>query len=244
MQPITGFTFTNPANGSLTKLFDGNLVENFAVTTNISGTPTPTKTPTPTPVTPTSTPVATPTPVPNGTRLDLTLLLHGIGKGGDNANPTGTGNNSPLHPTRSVTIDLFDSSNSLIKSVSGTLSFNIASGNFTGTIDGGTGITTGNYIIKIKSSSFLIKQVGGITSITSSQSNSLPSVTLIGGDANNDNALNILDYNTLLDCYSELAPARNCDPTKLIQTDFNDDGLVNQFDYNFFLRELSVQTGQ
>ncbi len=111
-------------------------------------------------------------------------------------------------------------------------------------LDGGNTIQSGSYLVKVKGVPYLRKKVGGIISVASGAANTLPQAALTTGDANNDNQLNILDYNLLLDCYSELAPARDCTPAKLLTTDFNDDGSVNQFDYNLFLRELSIQTGQ
>lgn len=211
-------------------------------------TTTPTKAPTPIPTNtpaPTSTPVPpTATPQPNSTKFGVTLLLHGLGKGGDNANPTATGNTTPLHPQKTITLQLFDSSNTLVKSVSGTVNYNATLGNFQGTVDGGTDLASGSYLVKVKSVPYLRRQLGGIVTITAASTNTLPQGSLVVGDTNDDNQLNILDYNMMLDCYSELAPARNCDPSKLTKTDFNDDGAVNQFDYNLFLRELSVLTGQ
>ena len=81
--------------------------------------------------------------------------------------------------------------------------------------------------------------------MTTNQATTIPENFLITGDVNNDNLLSILDYNQILDCFSELTPARNCaETTKKQMTDVTDDGSVNQFDYNLFLRELSVQSGQ
>jgi hypothetical protein len=49
--------------------------------------------------------------------------------------------------------------------------------------------------------------------------------------------VNILDYNMLMDCYSDLTPPKGpCDATKQRATDLTDDGAVNQFDYNFLLK--------
>ncbi len=76
------------------------------------------------------------------------------------------------------------------------------------------------------------------------QSLTVPQISLVAGDANNDNKISILDYNMLLGCYSDFAPAANCPGSNKAQTDFTDDGSVNQFDLNLFLREVSVQTGQ
>ena len=75
--------------------------------------------------------------------------------------------------------------------------------------------------------------------------NTVAGFSMVTGDANLDNKLSILDYNILLDCYSDLLAAKNCsDQRKLQLSDFTDDGKVNEFDYNLFLRELSTQGGQ
>ncbi len=69
-------------------------------------------------------------------------------------------------------------------------------------------------------------------------------MTLIAGDSNNDNLVNLLDYNMITDCYSDFLPANACaDENKKLMTDLTDDGKVNQFDYNLLLRELGVQAG-
>jgi len=213
------------------------------IPTALTPTLTPTRTPTPT-LLPTSTPVPTNTPVPNSTKFNLTVLLHGIGNGGDNANPTSKGNFQPLHPQRNLTLELYDANNTLVKSVSGSVAFNSTSGNFAGILDGGSTLSTGSYLVKVKGIPYLRKQIGGIITVTNGATVTLPQASLTTGDANNDNQLNILDYNLMLDCYSELELARDCTPAKLLITDFNDDGSVNQFDYNLFLRELSIQSGQ
>lgn len=206
---------------------------------------TPTRTPTPT-VQPTATPLPpTNTPLPNSTKFSLTLLLHGIGKGGDNANPTSTGNMTPLRPQRTVTLELIDNeTGQTVKTITGTVTYNSANGNFTGTVDGGTTVPSGQYFIKVKSPSYLRNAPQRTFTITSGQTVTIPTLTLVTADVNNDNRLDILDYNYILDCYSELNPARDCsDPNKKTATDITDDGKVNQFDYNLFLREYSVQGG-
>ena len=68
-------------------------------------------------------------------------------------------------------------------------------------------------------------------------------VDLIAGDSNNDNRLDILDFNLIMDCYSEYEGPKACDDEKVIITDLNDDGFVNQTDYNLFVREITIQRG-
>jgi hypothetical protein len=197
----------------------------------------------PTPTTPVSiTPVPT---VPQGsTAISLSLLLHGIGNGGDNVNPSGGGTSNPAHPQHSVTAEVSNSANQVVLTQQGTVTYNTTAGNFTGTISLGT-LVSGVYTIKITVPQYLKKTVPGIVTLTQGQTTAIPSLSLVTGDSNSDNLLSILDYNMLLDCYSDLSPAKNCtDTNKKLMTDLTDDGSVNQFDYNLFLRELSVQGGQ
>lgn len=211
--------------------------------------PTPYVTITPTPYVtptgyPTSTPMPTTTPVPGSTQLALTLALHGIGKGGDSANPTSTGNTTPLHPQRPVIVDIYDNSNTLVKTQQGTVSYDAESGLFKGIIGLEGAVYNGFYTIKVKTNQFLRALVPGIHNLATGQTFEMQKTTLINGDINNDNMVNILDYNLLIGCYSDLAPATNCASGDEVRSDITDDGHVNQFDYNLFLRELTNQGGQ
>ena len=80
-------------------------------------------------------------------------------------------------------------------------------------------------------------------SIVKGQTNNAPPTTLIAGDVNSDNRLTVADYDLIMDCYSDILPAKNCDANKKLNADISDDGQVNHHDYNLFIRELSVQNG-
>jgi Mg-chelatase subunit ChlD len=226
-----GYTFTITNGNSSTNKNFGNVI-------------VPTATPTPKP---TNTPTPTPTPTPATTFLNVSVLLHGIGNSGDNTNPINTNlsNKKPQHPTIKANLELYDTNNQLIGQGSGPLTYDTKQGNFQGAL----GIypntfPTGKYYLKIKTDYHLKKQASGILSITAGQNNTVPEVTLVTGDSDNNNKLNILDYNRLLDCYSDLAAALTCDANKRNSTDFNDDSFVNQVDYNLFLREIATQPGE
>lgn len=211
-------------------------------TVTLTPTRTPTQTPTRTP-TP-SQPVPTNTPLPNSTQVGVTLLLHGIGSGGDNASPTSGGNTNPLRTQRNVTIEIYNGQNQLILTKDGFINYQSTSGNFTGTVDLGTTLSTGSYLVRIKSPQYLRQLVPAIVSLSAGSTTTIPSVTLVTGDMDSNNTLNILDFNILLDCYSDLSPAKNCaDTAKRTMADITDDGAVNLFDLNLFIRELSVQSG-
>jgi Mg-chelatase subunit ChlD len=207
-------------------------------------TPTPTLVPSPS-ASPTAIPTS-PTPTPNGSAFAINFLLHGIGNSGDNANPTAASlsNKTPLHPTRDATGYLFDINNKLVATAAGSVQYSSTSGSFTGKVYADSQLPAGKYTIKVRTDFHLTRLIPGILTISANQTTVIPDTTLVAGDTNNDNQLDILDYNMLLDCYSDLAPATNCSATKKVMTDLNDDNSVNQFDYNLFLREISTQPGE
>ncbi len=191
----------------------------------------------------TSAPV-TATPVPGNARVKINLMLHGIGRGGDSVNANSQGNNMPRRPQRTIVLDVYDVQNQLVISKQGSVLFDTATGGFVGTVDLGTQFATGMYTLKIKSDQYLRGLISGIQTITNGQLTTLPKVTLIAGDINNDNAVNIVDYNIVIGCYSDLLPPISCTTANQVLADLNDDGNVNQFDYNLFIRELTNIGGQ
>jgi hypothetical protein len=191
---------------------------------------------------PTTSPTVT--VAPGNTAVSLNLLLHGIGKGGDSANPNSGGNPSPRRTQRNVTVEVYNSQNQLILTKQGNVSFGAANGNFTGQVDLGTTIATGVYSVKVKTTQFLNTLVPGIQSLTQGTVNQLPATVLVNGDIDGNNTLNILDYNILMGCYSDFEPAKSCTAANKSLSDLDDDGDVNQYDYNLFLREITNRAGQ
>jgi hypothetical protein len=229
---LAGFQEVN-ANGAAGEVLS-------RVRPNSCTTPTPTSTPIPSPL-------STPTPTPPITFFTFTVFLHGIGKSGDSANEAAfsLSNNNPLTKTLPLNVTVFEDINGeLIKTSEaiGSISYQSASGNFTGTVNMGTTLQSKTYLVKAKTAKNLRKIVG-IPNVTPGATMKLPSVTLTAGDANNDNVLDMLDYNILYGCYSDTQPSRSCTSIQKVQSDFNDDGNVNQFDYNLFLRELGNRIG-
>jgi hypothetical protein len=210
-----------------------------------SGTQTTVPTPIPTKsAVPTQSPTAViPTSKLGDTVVNVVVGLHGIGTAGDSANPGSDGNMSPLHTTRTITVSIFNSQNQQIVSQQGTITYNNTSGQFDGNVDLGSQFATGAYTVKIQTSQYLRGLVPGIQTITAGQTNTLPYLPLVTGDINGDNQINILDYNIMMGCYSDLLPAVSCTSANNVLSDMNDDGNVNQFDYNLFLRELSTLNG-
>lgn len=203
-----------------------------------TSTPIPTKAPTSTPI---------PSPLPTDTVLRFqSIKLHGIGNGGDNTNPNSPGNTSPLRTSRQLSVELIDSSGNSLPIVTGNIAYRSSTTlrDFVGDIVLPASVSTGSYLVKIKSPGYLKKQTVGIITITKGAITNIPAISLTTGDIDNNNALTIADYNVLIDCYSDLLPAEDCaDQNKKTSADLSDDGAVNANDYNLFLRELSVVSG-
>ncbi|HVF69229.1 MAG TPA: cohesin domain-containing protein, partial [Xanthomonadales bacterium] len=210
------------------------------------------------PVTPPPTVTVTPPVGGSLTTASFTILLHGIGSTGDNPNPQNgsLSNKTPLHPQRRLEVQLSDINNRLVASASGAINYDSPSGAFKGSIALAKNITKGKYSIKVKTPRYLRKRIPGIFEITPNKDNQITDIDLVAGDTNNDNSLDILDYNAYLDCgYGSLDPLPVDDANSLFNKkvcqahvpseniDTDDNGIVDSADYNLFLRELSVQSG-
>lgn len=172
------------------------------------------------------------------------VYLHGIGKGGDNQNPNTQGNLNPLTKTKNLKVEIYDKNNKLVAQTQGDLKYNSTLGHYSGDIEFNSGLPNNDYILKIKTDKFLRKQLPIIINFTNGSTFQIPTISLVNGNSNNDNALTILDYSLILDCYSDLLAPKNCsDSLKKSKADISDDGKVNQDDYNLFLRELSIVSG-
>lgn len=216
---------------------------NSPTPTGVGGPQTPSLTPTISPTqTISGTPTSTGSPV-NGLTVDFSIFLHGIGSSGDSINPANAAlsNKNPLTKQRSVQLEALNAQNQKVADTVGTVTFSSQSGNFVGKATFAN-LPNGTYTLQLKTDKFLRRTFPGFHTL-SQQTNNLPSITLIAGDVNGDNVINIVDYNILIGCYSDLAPAKSCTPTTSVQSDLTDDGKVNQNDYNLFIREMSVQGG-
>lgn len=235
---ITNYNGTpHSPNGTNYKAHLLALGQTTVVGPSIPNKPTPTKVP---PVVPKPTAVSV-----GNTSIVLTIYEHGIGASGDNTNPSNASlsNKNPAHKQIAANVEIFTTNNQLIGAGSGTVTYNANKGAYTGNLPIQKGFPTGEYILSLKTNGHLRKQVTGVQTITAGKNNTITSVTLIAGDTNNDNVINILDYNILMNCYSDLKPAISCTSDQKIGSDMNDDGSVNQIDYNLFIRELSSQSG-
>jgi hypothetical protein len=151
--------------------------------------------------------------------------------------------NNPLHGQRPLSVQVYNLAQQSVFQGQNTVQYNQATDEFTGSIDLGTGWSTGVYIVKAQLDYTLREQVA-VQTITNGVINAVGPARLRLGDVTQDNKITIDDYNVIMDCYSDLAPARNCaDPNKKRAADINDDGSVNGSDYNLWLRVMSVQVG-
>ncbi|MEK7558891.1 MAG: hypothetical protein AAB521_01130 [Patescibacteria group bacterium] len=218
----------------------------FGNSTVPTATATPNITPTPTPIpTPGSSPTLTPTSTPD-TTLSLSVGLDGIGAAGDNANRNdlSASTKNPKRITRGISIEIYNLNNSPVTTKTGNIVYNSSSGLFIGTINIGT-LNTGSYIVIVSSPGYLKRRLPGATSLTSGETNKTNRIDLIAGDVNNDNILNILDYNILADCAYIKSKGKVCNqnPNYGVNSDLNDNGVRDIYDYGLLLREISAQNG-
>ena len=237
---------------------------------NVTATPTPTRGVTPgitlgitTAITQGVTPAIT-QPSGGGTKLALKIGLDGVGAAGDHTfpNPCDAGGcgstQNPVHKTRTIKVTVYDTTgaNVIATKDSEQVVFHedadVTKRLFlTGTaID--LGNLTGNYIIKVKTPGYLVRNVnpnGGTLALTAGQTHE-KTLTMVAGDINGDNQLDIRDFNILNDCIFHVSrgnAAGACSPTTHPEyanlSDVNDNGQKNIFDINLFVRELAVQNG-
>ncbi len=116
-------------------------------------------------------------------------------------------------------------------------------------------LPTGDYYVLVKSpegslqeilnNSRPVQIVPGAQIYFSGTNKTIP-VNLRMGDINNDNVVDLTDYNILIDCYGQKQTSPACkahnltDQTKGLFADMNDDGTVNGTDYNILLRNFGV----
>lgn len=197
-----------------------------------SPSPLPTKrfTPTATPkLTLTPTPIVVPgfTPNPLDMQVYVTAKIIGIGDGG---------NRNPKHFTRYVTVGIYNMKNVLIKEGNGYIIYD-RTNLFRGITHFGP-VENGTYSIKILSPHMLRSVVVPTFQVLDSKRlNILPQVTLLQGDINDDNIVNITDYNLSLGCFQD----KKCENKDLI--DFNDDGVADVIDYNILLHDYWESQG-
>lgn len=204
----TEWTITTPMNN----LYEIILLNGDSMTEKSFGVKTgavlPQPTQTPTIPAPTCTPRPTDTtnavepdggwcPAPDTTSLDLSLTLTGIGS---SSNPALGLNDNPKRPEREVEVKIFNAQNQEIKSTTGTVAYDTETGAYKTIINLGSEITSGSYLVKTRLDNTLWKTIPGIQNIVSGTNNTAQTTRLVTGDVNQDNEINLLDYNMFLTC--------------------------------------------
>lgn len=110
-------------------------------------------------------------------------------------------------------------------------------GNHTGTVDIPNTIASGTYDIKVKADKYLRKLIKDVQT-TQNTTTRISQITLVLGDINGDNKLDIQDYNILIDCFGANASSQACGNNKDF-ADLDDNGRVDGVDYNLFLRSMA-----
>lgn len=209
-------------------------------------TSTPTKTPTNPPsqttatttpttfpgtITPTTT-TATPTLPQNQTSAVFQILLQGIGPDGGvrGFNP------NPKRPTRTLNYEILNSKNEVIKSGNAQLTAKTYPQLivYEGASPLGSILPQDLYTARVKFDNTLWKKLS-----TQLQGNTLnvSSQELVLGDINQDNALNLLDYNIILSCFG----SKTC--SQKVLSDLDDNGVIDEKDLNIFYYGLAKQSG-
>lgn len=196
--------------------------------------------------------------VPGHTGLSFSVALPGIAQKLDNNDD----NPKPVNSSRIARLQIYNSSNAPMLQSLGipaldangrpvsdppaagekrSLAFNPTNYKFEGAIDLGTGFTTGSYTLKLGLDNSLKKQLGGIITITQGLvSNTSTSTLLVPGDINQDNSVDIQDYNTFIACYRNLPI---CTPDIRAFADLNDNGEIDTNDEAILKRGFQVRNG-
>lgn len=197
---------------------------------------TTTVTPSPSP-TPTVTPSPSPTFSAGDTGLRVSFYLPGIGL-------TSGDNGSPVRTNRPATVAIYNASNTQVGSAkTGNVTYQASTGKYEGTINLGTGWTTGSYTVKLKVDNSLYKRIPGIITITfGSTTNTTTAVQLVTGDINQDNVLSVEDYSAVVACYQNKT---GCTTAIRPLADVNDNGKTTDDldDFAIMQRGFAIRNG-
>ncbi len=174
------------------------------------------------------------------------FALHGIGIAGDNVlqrpgpcqnfgfnEEACLSNQNPRHPNRKFTVEVIDSVNKAVATISGTMTYNgrvtnsSNSGIFTADEKVETGLKRGKYTFKVHTPMYLKKNIIFDEEIELNKTYDLPLTDLTSSDVetvSSPNRLTVLDYNMIVRCYTPPTQTRkSCNPTdaQLVDTDDN-----------------------
>jgi len=101
-----------------------------------------------------------------------------------------------------------------------------------------TGVAPGSYFVKIKTDNSNWKLIPGTQTLTQGSTTTVPQVTLVTGDINNNNGLDVGDYSSMISCIKN-----TCDGNTRSLADLNDDSLVDEVDLNILYSGFSNRNG-
>jgi hypothetical protein len=130
-------------------------------------------------------------PVPSGKSVTLYITVPGVG-----ANNSAGLNNNPKRTIRTAYIKFYDSQNKEVSGASGPLTFQSSTGLYTGSIP--VSVADGTYSATVRLDNSLWKRLAGIVTISGDTNVQTQPTTLILGDFNGDNEINLQDYNMLI----------------------------------------------
>ncbi len=172
-------------------------------------------------------------PPPGGASIRITAILPAVGT------VFASDNKVVKEPNRQVQIQLIqpgpDANTSI--TASGTLTFNGSA--YTGYVIVPS-IPSGNHQIKARLNNTLYKFIPGIYNIQDQSSINTSPVTLNSGDINQDNRIDLLDYNIILGCVQKKP---SCTTPYRALSDLDSNGIVESDDYNIFLTQLDFREG-
>ncbi len=172
-------------------------------------------------------PTPTPAIVVVDMKINVKVKIAGIGNGG---------NASPKHLTRHIKAIIYDTGEEPVTTGTGFLTYD-NNGSFTGVIHLGK-LNEGAYFVTLVGDGTLqVLAQPEFQTLLGGRVNEIPSVTLYQGNMDDDNILNIDDYNIALPCFQN----KLCDTANVI--DFNDDGATNVTDYNLLLQSFEALRG-
>lgn len=179
--------------------------------------------------------------VENYSRFNLNLTLQGIGPNGGNKNPNKT--------ERDIKVEVYDAQEAKINEAFGNVRLQ-QNGTFAGSVDI-PNLVTGSYIFKVtvlgnnrNRSVYLTKRMPGLLDVNTRGGGGIDVLpaTLVAGDFNLDNKINILDFNLLLACFgSNSSNPAPCQNKNII--DLDDNGSVDNTDFQLLINSLSTQKG-
>jgi hypothetical protein len=145
------------------------------------------------------------------------------------------GNNcEPVNDSRSAIVQFLNASDQKVaESVAG-LQFDGYS--YRGTTS--ANLESGTYSVYVNMDNTLVKRLPAILTITKGSTVAAPSAQLVSGDIDQNNILDLFDWNAVTDCYNNPACGTN-----FPLSDLNDDGKVDEIDINILSRGFAIRDG-